>query len=85
MSKRKYRAADALRERHEKMTYSEGLIKWESGGLDDVPTELLGKYIEALLKEARRRGDNIVDEITDIRAKKIITNGWIQIGEVRDQ
>lgn len=37
------------------MKWSTGLIEWESAGLDDVPTELLLQYFNALSEEIEKR------------------------------
>ncbi len=40
------------------MTYSEGLIEWESGGLlTDIPINLLREYLNRLIKEIKLRED----------------------------
>lgn len=43
---------------YHKMDYSSGLIEWESGGFDDIPTSLLVKYYVSLTHELHKRGHN---------------------------
>ena len=45
------------------MTYSEGLIEWESGGLEEIPTDLILEYAIKALRELSKRG---YEELHDI-------------------
>ncbi len=46
-----------LEEIDQDMIYSEGLIEWESGGLTDIPINLLREYLNRLIKEIKLRED----------------------------
>jgi len=39
----------------EKMTWHSALVEWESCGLDDIPTENLNEFIDAIMTEINRR------------------------------
>lgn len=40
----------------EKMGYSEALVEWSGGGLDDVPTENMLDMYKELIAEFKKRG-----------------------------
>ncbi len=46
-----------------KMKWSNALIEWESGGLEDVPTENIEEFISALETELTMRGHGYTETV----------------------
>ena len=66
------------------MTHSSALIEWESGGLEDVPTENITAFITLLDAELKSRGeptklDSIIEILKGIDQDEADSDdGWWQ-------